>query len=164
MNAFAPRRETASLKLAKLRGMTFVNQYVVIKYLGKGANGRVFLCLDMCDTRLYAVKARPLTLTLSPFQTLMSHRARVSVPGRVRNAPVRGQGAPHAAPRVSGCCPLCSYCLEITTACLARARLGDAWRRASRCGDRAPLRRPHGAAANTLSGLHSSDQLETLMR
>lgn len=39
--------------------MTFVNQYVVIKYLGKGANGRVFLCLDMCDTRLYAVKARP---------------------------------------------------------------------------------------------------------
>ncbi len=51
-------RETASLKLAKLRGVTFVNQYVVIKYLGKGANGRVFLCLDMCDTRLYAVKAR----------------------------------------------------------------------------------------------------------
>jgi serine/threonine protein kinase len=33
-----------------------VNQYVVIKYLGKGANGRVFLCLDMCDNRLYAVK------------------------------------------------------------------------------------------------------------
>ncbi|KAK9839649.1 hypothetical protein WJX81_003229 [Elliptochloris bilobata] len=52
----APLRETASLKLAKLRGVTFVNQYVVIKYLGKGANGRVFLCLDMCDTRLYAVK------------------------------------------------------------------------------------------------------------
>jgi len=52
-------RETASLKLAKLRGVTFVNQYVVIKYLGKGANGRVFLCLDMTDTRLYAVKVRP---------------------------------------------------------------------------------------------------------
>lgn len=49
-------RETTSLKLAKLRGVTFVNQYVVIKYLGKGANGRVFLCLDMCDNRLYAVK------------------------------------------------------------------------------------------------------------
>ena len=49
-------RETASLNLAKLRGVTFVNQYVVIKYLGKGANGRVFLCLDMCDNRLYAVK------------------------------------------------------------------------------------------------------------
>ncbi|KAK9905511.1 hypothetical protein WJX75_001206 [Coccomyxa subellipsoidea] len=52
----APFRETTSLKLAKLRGVTFVNQYVVIKYLGKGANGRVFLCLDMCDNRLYAVK------------------------------------------------------------------------------------------------------------
>ncbi len=49
-------RETHSLRLAKLRGVTFVNQYVVIKYLGKGANGRVFLCLDMCDSRLYAVK------------------------------------------------------------------------------------------------------------
>lgn len=53
-------RETTSLKLAKLRGVTFVNQYVVIKYLGKGANGRVFLCLDMCDNRLYAVKVTSL--------------------------------------------------------------------------------------------------------
>ncbi len=53
------RRETTSLNLAKLRGVTFVNQYVVIKYLGKGANGRVFLCLDMCDNRLYAVKVSP---------------------------------------------------------------------------------------------------------
>lgn len=52
-------RETTSLNLAKLRGVTFVNQYVVIKYLGKGANGRVFLCLDMCDNRLYAVKVGP---------------------------------------------------------------------------------------------------------
>jgi [calcium/calmodulin-dependent protein kinase] kinase len=52
------RRETGRLRLAKLAGVTFVNQYVVIKYLGKGANGRVFLCLDMADTRLYAVKVR----------------------------------------------------------------------------------------------------------
>lgn len=50
------RRETSSLKLAKLRGCTFVNQYVVIKYLGRGACGRVFLCMDMTDNRLYAVK------------------------------------------------------------------------------------------------------------
>ena len=49
-------RETKSLKLAKLRGCTFVNQYVVIKYLGRGACGRVFLCMDMNDNRLYAVK------------------------------------------------------------------------------------------------------------
>ena len=52
-------RETASLKLAKLRGCTFVNQYVVIKYLGRGACGRVFLCMDMTDNRLYAVKVPP---------------------------------------------------------------------------------------------------------
>ena len=49
-------RETTSLKLAKMRGCTFVNQYVVIKYLGRGACGRVFLCMDMGDNRLYAVK------------------------------------------------------------------------------------------------------------
>ncbi|KAK9800910.1 hypothetical protein WJX73_010144 [Symbiochloris irregularis] len=51
-----PLKETTSLKLAKLRGCTFVNQYVVIKYLGRGACGRVFLCMDMYDNRLYAVK------------------------------------------------------------------------------------------------------------
>ena len=59
------RRETKSLKLAKLRGCTFVNQYVVIKYLGRGACGRVFLCMDMNDNRLYAVKvSATLALTL----------------------------------------------------------------------------------------------------
>ena len=58
-------RETTSLNLAKLRGVTFVNQYVVIKYLGKGANGRVFLCLDMCDNRLYAVKVPKPNLTIN---------------------------------------------------------------------------------------------------
>ena len=59
-------RETSSLKLAKLRGCTFVNQYVVIKYLGRGACGRVFLCMDMTDNRLYAVKVGMLcTLTAS---------------------------------------------------------------------------------------------------
>ena len=58
------RRETGRLRLAKLAGVTFVNQYVVIKYLGKGANGRVFLCLDMADTRLYAVKVPPATIAI----------------------------------------------------------------------------------------------------
>lgn len=36
-----------------------MNQYVVIKYLGRGACGRVFLCMDMYDNRLYAVKVWP---------------------------------------------------------------------------------------------------------
>ena len=56
--SYGPCRETQSLKLAKLRGCTFVNQYVVIKYLGRGACGRVFMCMDMEDNRLYAVKVR----------------------------------------------------------------------------------------------------------
>lgn len=57
-------RETTSLKLAKLCGCTFVNQYVVIKYLGRGACGRVFLCMDMGDNRLYAVKVRACWLSV----------------------------------------------------------------------------------------------------
>ena len=67
-------RETTSLNLAKLRGVTFVNQYVVIKYLGKGANGRVFLCLDMCDNRLYAVKVpKPHRITNHPGSSWCVH-------------------------------------------------------------------------------------------
>ena len=66
-------RETKSLKLAKLRGCTFVNQYVVIKYLGRGACGRVFLCMDMNDNRLYAVK-----VTLAPFPPLSCFTRSVS--------------------------------------------------------------------------------------
>ena len=68
-------RETTSLNLAKLRGVTFVNQYVVIKYLGKGANGRVFLCLDMCDNRLYAVKVGKSHDLSFPQMLFMHHTA-----------------------------------------------------------------------------------------
>lgn len=52
----AALKETASLRLSKLRGCTFVNQYVVIKYLGRGASGRVFLCMDINTNKLFAVK------------------------------------------------------------------------------------------------------------
>ncbi len=52
----SPLKETASLRLSKLRGCTFVNQYVVIKYLGRGASGRVFLCMDINSNKLFAVK------------------------------------------------------------------------------------------------------------
>ncbi|GFH31081.1 uncharacterized protein HaLaN_30049, partial [Haematococcus lacustris] len=34
----------------------FVNQYLVVKYLGRGACGKVFLCLNTNDLRLYAMK------------------------------------------------------------------------------------------------------------
>ena len=34
----------------------FVNQYLVIKFLGRGACGKVFLCLNTHDLRLYAMK------------------------------------------------------------------------------------------------------------
>ena len=33
-----------------------MNQYLVVKYLGRGSCGRVFLCMDVHDHRLYAVK------------------------------------------------------------------------------------------------------------
>ena len=33
-----------------------MNQYLVVQYLGRGTSGKVFLCMDILDKRLYAVK------------------------------------------------------------------------------------------------------------
>lgn len=38
------------------QGATFVNQYIVVKTLGRGAYGKVKLCLDSQDHELYAIK------------------------------------------------------------------------------------------------------------
>lgn len=50
------RRDTQRLRLCKVAGCTFVNQYLVIKYLGRGSCGRVFLCMNTEDRQLYAIK------------------------------------------------------------------------------------------------------------
>ncbi|KAL4435655.1 hypothetical protein ABPG77_002618 [Micractinium sp. CCAP 211/92] len=52
----SPVRDSARLRLCKVAGCTFVNQYMVVKYLGRGSSGRVFLCMSIEDHRLYAVK------------------------------------------------------------------------------------------------------------
>ena len=39
-----------------LQGVTFVNQYMVLKTLGRGAFGKVKLSLNVDDRQLYAVK------------------------------------------------------------------------------------------------------------
>lgn len=49
-------RETPLLRIEKLKGCMFVNQYLVLKYLGRGACGKVFLCLNVQDFGLYAMK------------------------------------------------------------------------------------------------------------
>ncbi len=36
--------------------MTFFNQYMVLTYLARGNFGKVYLCLNTADHRLYAVK------------------------------------------------------------------------------------------------------------
>lgn len=36
--------------------MTLINQYMVLSYLGQGSSGRVYLCMDIHDSHLYAVK------------------------------------------------------------------------------------------------------------
>lgn len=52
------RRETTTLRIDKVKGCMFVNQYLVVKFLGRGACGKVFLCLNTYDLRLYAMKVR----------------------------------------------------------------------------------------------------------
>jgi len=55
--SFKTVRETSLLRIEKVKGCMFVNQYLVVKYLGRGACGKVFLCLNVHDSRLYAMKA-----------------------------------------------------------------------------------------------------------
>ncbi|GIL72516.1 hypothetical protein Vretimale_4302 [Volvox reticuliferus] len=50
-------KETTTLRIDKVKGNMFVNQYLVVKFLGRGACGKVFLCLNTYDLRLYAMKA-----------------------------------------------------------------------------------------------------------
>ncbi len=44
------------MRVEKFKGCMFVNQYLVVKFLGRGACGKVFLCLNTLDLRLYAIK------------------------------------------------------------------------------------------------------------
>ena len=46
----------SSPKIPWSQGATFVNQYIVVKTLGRGAYGKVKLCLDSQDHELYAIK------------------------------------------------------------------------------------------------------------
>lgn len=52
----AVHRETTTLRIDKVKGCMFVNQYLVVRFLGRGACGKVFLCLNTYDLRLYAMK------------------------------------------------------------------------------------------------------------
>jgi hypothetical protein len=45
------------LLLLALQGNVFVNQYLIIKDLGRGAHGTVKLVLDTEDQTVYAMKA-----------------------------------------------------------------------------------------------------------
>eukprot|EP00803_Ostreobium_quekettii_P001747 evm.model.scf_722EXC.5 EVM.evm.TU.scf_722EXC.5 scf_722EXC:51151-58080(+) len=47
---------TSSMVVDTLKGNTFVNQYLILKELGKGSQGKVKLCLNTDDNILYAVK------------------------------------------------------------------------------------------------------------
>jgi hypothetical protein len=42
--------------LLPLQGNVFINQYLIIKDIGKGAHGTVKLCLNTEDETLYAMK------------------------------------------------------------------------------------------------------------
>lgn len=47
---------TKRLRIVKVSGCTFVNQYLIIQYLGRGASGRVFLAMDVHSRGLVAMK------------------------------------------------------------------------------------------------------------
>jgi calcium/calmodulin-dependent protein kinase kinase 2 len=47
---------TYTLCVAVYQGCVFFNQYLVVKFLGKGACGKVYLVMDTLDNCLYALK------------------------------------------------------------------------------------------------------------
>jgi serine/threonine protein kinase len=50
-------KETTKLEVGRdATGATVINQYVVVKTLGRGSFGKVKLCLNTIDGQLYAVK------------------------------------------------------------------------------------------------------------
>jgi len=49
-------KQTTKIEVDCLKGNTFVNQYLIIKDLGKGSFGKVKLCLNVDDNCLYALK------------------------------------------------------------------------------------------------------------
>ena len=60
-------KETSSLQYKRdVTGATCINQYVVIKALGRGSFGKVKLCLNTFDGRMYAVKVSTVGAFLNP--------------------------------------------------------------------------------------------------
>lgn len=49
-------KQTDFLKVGVLEGTTFLNDYVVVDTLGRGSHGKVKLCLNVMDNKLYAIK------------------------------------------------------------------------------------------------------------
>ena len=58
MSSSSAYRVTSILRQVEVDGSTFFNQYMVITYLARGAYGKVYLCFNMVDHCLYAVKVR----------------------------------------------------------------------------------------------------------
>lgn len=81
---------TDSLCVAVYQGCVFFNQYLVVKFLGKGACGKVYLVMDTLDNILYALKITQKTdftkkskdgkVSKNPIEDL---RAEVAIMGRV---------------------------------------------------------------------------------
>lgn len=54
-----------------LQGNVFVNEYLIIKDLGRGAHGSVKLCFNTVDGQLYAMKVRHICAALAGQSTRM---------------------------------------------------------------------------------------------
>lgn len=86
---------TSQLCVAVYQGCVFFNQYLIVRFLGKGACGKVYLVMDTLDSKMYALKithksdiskekvdkdGKPLKPAKDPMEDL---RAEVAIMGRV---------------------------------------------------------------------------------
>ncbi|GBF96243.1 calcium calmodulin-dependent kinase [Raphidocelis subcapitata] len=97
---------TDRLTICKAAGTTIVNgTYVTVKHLGSGTFGRVMLCLNLQDQRLYAVKF----CRKSSFASPPSAAARHGAAGRLRRGGSAGAGFGLAASASGPLPPLCPH-------------------------------------------------------
>ncbi|KAF8069424.1 GRIK2 [Scenedesmus sp. PABB004] len=90
-------RETDRLRVARdVTGATCINQYVVVKTLGRGSYGKVKLCLNTLDGSLYAIKMMNRSCLLRTLQR--PGRAGLRKPTRRSISAGSGIGTPGPAP------------------------------------------------------------------
>jgi hypothetical protein len=132
-------RETKQLRMNRdVTGATCINQYVVVKTLGRGSFGKVKLCLNTVDGQLYAIK-----MMNRSFLLRMLQRPKAALRKSARRSSASQDAEAHAAAAAPSAGPSPTAGAAAPPAAAARP----------------PSAAPAGAGAGGLRGLESMDEV-----